>query len=45
MEAAPVPAVAKAELREQLAALQKTILEQQKKAAAANKVRPFCSIP
>ena len=39
VEAAPVPAVAKAELREQLAAAQATILAQQKKAAAANKAR------
>ena len=34
-----MPAVAKAGLRDQLSGLQKVILESQKKAGAANKVR------
>lgn len=39
MDPAPIPAAQKASLRDQLAALQKRVLEGQKKASAANKQR------
>lgn len=39
MDPAPIPAAQKAALRDQLAALQKRVLEGQKKASAANKQR------
>ncbi len=45
VETAAVPAVAKAAIREQLAAVQKALIEQAKKAGAAAKVRtspPVC---
>ena len=39
VDPAPIPAAQKASLRDQLAALQKRVLEGQKKASAANKQR------